>query len=250
MRFISTGAGDATYMAHASTVLKRLGRAHLPHFLDEAAALKLYEASKSLEWWIAFRDGKAAVEGHLADFEKLDPDKRRDVMRRITQQAATEFQYIYDKSNISAAIEEGKACDAAMRGCYDAFNSAPFLEYLKKLTGEPRIAYVDAQATRYRPGQFLTLHHDEVEGAERLYAYVLNLTPTWKPQFGGQLMFVAPDGHISEAYTPCWNAFNIFKVPQPHMVGMVTPFAPMSGRISITGWIRADKPPIAPVSGA
>ncbi|MBX9747268.1 MAG: hypothetical protein K2X34_10220, partial [Hyphomonadaceae bacterium] len=49
------------------------------------------------------------------------------------------------------------------------------------------------------------------------------------------------DGHIAEAYTPRWNALNILKVPQPHAVSVVAPFA-HGARYSITGWLRAKKP--------
>ena len=95
----------------------------------------------------------------------------------------------------------------------------------------------DAQATRYRPGDFLTAHDDDVAGKHRLYAYVLNFTPAWRPDWGGLLAFHDADGHVSEAYTPTFNALNIFRVPQQHAVTQVASFAGAQ-RLSITGWIR------------
>ena len=105
------------------------------------------------------------------------------------------------------------------------------------LTGDPRCAYADAQATRYRPGDFLTAHDDDVAGKKRLYAFVLNFTPAWRPDWGGLLAFHDADGHVSEAYTPTFNALNIFRVPQQHAVTQVASFAGAE-RLSITGWIR------------
>ena len=66
---------------------------------------------------------------------------------------------------------------------------------------------------------------------------MLNFTPTWRADWGGILNFIDADGHISEGYTPAFNALNIFKVPQNHAVSMVTPFA-REGRYSITGWLK------------
>lgn len=81
---------------------------------------------------------------------------------------------------------------------------------------------------------------DQVAGKERLFAYVLNFTPSWRADWGGLLAFLAPDGHVSEAYTPVFNALNIIRVPQPHAVTQVASFAG-GDRLSITGWIRARR---------
>ena len=71
----------------------------------------------------------------------------------------------------------------------------------------------------------------------RLAADVLNLTPRWKPEWGGLLGFVDSDDHIKRAFTPSWNALNILAVPQRHFVSMVAPFG-TEGRYSVTGWLR------------
>jgi Rps23 Pro-64 3,4-dihydroxylase Tpa1-like proline 4-hydroxylase len=69
----------------------------------------------------------------------------------------------------------------------------------------------------------------------------MNLTPGWSVDWGGLLMFVDQDGHVAEAYTPAFNALNLFQVPQPHAVSMVAPFAG-GDRLAITGWVRSKKP--------
>jgi SM-20-related protein len=96
---------------------------------------------------------------------------------------------------------------------------------------------VDAQATRYERGHYLTQHDDSAAEKGRLYAFVLNLTPHWRTDWGGLLNFIDADGHVAEAYAPAWNAINLFRVPQPHAVSCVAPFAG-APRLSITGWVR------------
>ena len=69
-------------------------------------------------------------------------------------------------------------------------------------------------------------------------AYVLNMTPQWRWDWGGALLFSDRPGHVSEGYLPAFNALNIFAVPQPHLVEFVSPFAGAQ-RYSITGWFRS-----------
>jgi Rps23 Pro-64 3,4-dihydroxylase Tpa1-like proline 4-hydroxylase len=117
-------------------------------------------------------------------------------------------------------------------------NGPEFLSFVRDITGESRIARADAQATRYGPGHFLTIHDDGIAGKNRLAAYVLNMTPKWSPDWGGNLTFLDERGHIGEGYVPTFNALNILKVPQRHYVSCVAPYA-AAYRYSVTGWLRS-----------
>jgi Rps23 Pro-64 3,4-dihydroxylase Tpa1-like proline 4-hydroxylase len=116
-------------------------------------------------------------------------------------------------------------------------NSEAFLGPMREITGEPRIAFADAQVTRYRRGHFLTAHDDGIEGKNRYFAYVLNLSPRWKIEWGGLLMFHGDDGHVAEAFLPNFNSLNLLKVPALHSVSQVSLFAG-DDRLAITGWLR------------
>lgn len=111
---------------------------------------------------------------------------------------------------------------------------------MRALTGDPTCAFCDDQATRCLPGHFLTRHDDARGDHGRLFAYVLNLTPGWRSDWGGQLQFIGEDGHVTEPFTPAFNALNIFRVPQDHAVSVVAPFAG-GARLSITGWVRSRR---------
>jgi len=73
--------------------------------------------------------------------------------------------------------------------CVQWLNSTETLNTIKQITGENDIVAASAQATRYYPGHFLTLHNDLHETEQRRVAYVLNLTPDWHPDWGGLLQF-------------------------------------------------------------
>ena len=103
--------------------------------------------------------------------------------------------------------------------------------------GLAAIQRTDAQATLYRPGDFLTVHDDSIGGHKRLAAYVLNLTPIWRADWGGVLQFLGANGHVEEGYVPCFNALNVFRVPTQHSVSQVALYGSL--RYSITGWFHA-----------
>ena len=176
----------------------------------------------------------------LDTLDAMPADKRAAMDAAFIEGGKAGFQYQFDAWRLSDHMEAGARQGGALapiEAVYDLVNSRAFLDFIAALTGETRAAYADAQATRYRPGDFLTAHDDEVEGKNRLFAYVLNFTPAWRPDWGGLLAFHDADGHVSEAYSPTFNALNIFRVPQTHAVTQVASFA-AGPRLSITGWIR------------
>ena len=65
---------------------------------------------------------------------------------------------------------------------------------------------------------------------------MLNLTPMWRPEWGGVLQFLDSSGHIEEGYVPTFNALNLFRVPMPHFVSLVAPYGGL--RYSVTGWFH------------
>ena len=84
----------------------------------------------------------------------------------------------------------------------------------------------------------LTAHDDEIAGKKRHAAYVFGLTPQWKTEWGGLLLFHTADGDVAHGLLPRFNTLNIFKVPQLHSVSMVNEAAAYR-RYSITGWLRS-----------
>lgn len=117
-------------------------------------------------------------------------------------------------------------------------NAPPFLDLVRAITGLPGLIKADAQATLFAAGDFLGLHTDSHVAEGWQVAYVLNLAaPDWKPDWGGYLNFFDADGDIVTGWRPRFNALNLLRVPQPHGVSYVPPFAP-AARLAITGWFR------------
>ena len=172
---------------------------------------------------------------------------RVDFWTRVYSEVGTNGGFIHDNKDLSRVYETVRVSeDPGERGgralpvdrLLEGLNSEPALEMWRAITGVPEVAFVDGQATRYLPGHFLTRHDDDVEGKNRVAAYVLNLCPRWRPEWGGLLLFHDGEGDIARGLTPRFNALNLFAVPQLHSVSMVTRSAPFR-RYAVTGWLRS-----------
>jgi Rps23 Pro-64 3,4-dihydroxylase Tpa1-like proline 4-hydroxylase len=221
-----------------AAVFRQHRRLHIPDFLDAAAANRLAAHLRDeIEWAWVFNHGATSYDLPPAAQSALTPEQRQQIEAAIVEGARKGFQYSYEASRV-ADDEATRTADTRLVARFaDFLNSRPFLDFASELTGLRNIAHVDAQATRYSAGHFLTAHNDAVPGKNRLAAYVFNLTEDWRPDWGGQLQFIDADGHVAEAYVPKYNALNVFAVPTLHAVSMVSTFAARS-RYSITGWLR------------
>lgn len=222
-------------------MFRRFGRLHMPGFLREPGATVLAGAlSQGDGWTISTVGAGSTVDIPVTAFASADQTARDALLASAHHEARSGFHYLFESLRISDLIEAGAAVPAPLAALYEWLNGEAFLSFARDISGDPDLAYVDAQATRYLPGHYLNEHDDEKPGAGRRLAYVLNLSPAWRPSWGGLLNFLDADGHVAEAYTPAFNALNLFRVPQPHMVSQVAAFAG-APRLSITGWIRTGR---------
>lgn len=221
-------------------VFRQHGRIHIPGFLKPAAAARIYRSlSEEVPWQTHFNlDGNRNVDLHEIQVDALGDAGQMLLTKAIFGNAVNKFSFIFNNYPITDATAQNLNPGLYINQLQKFVNSPAFLTFARRITGLDNITHADSQATLFRPGHFLTLHNDLNEEKKRLAAYVMNFTPEWKSDWGGLLQFIDEDGHVSEAYTPCFNALNIFKVPQKHAVSYVTPFAG-GGRYSITGWLRA-----------
>lgn len=227
--------------AKLSPLFQRHRRLHLPGvFTPDTAETVARALEQDTPWIRSMNPGGRSMDLDIAQLERMPPAEQRKLEQLSWQGAKTGFQYAFDSWRISDAVEAGRRTGSPLEGVYDLLNGPEFLGFIRQLTGERRAVYCDAQATRYRPGHFLTAHDDAVEGKNRLFAFVLGFTRTWRSDWGGLLLFYDDAGHVAEGYAPTFNSLNIFQVPQLHAVSAVAPFAG-ADRLSITGWIRTRK---------
>jgi SM-20-related protein len=225
-------------LAMLAKVFQRTGRMHIPDIFTPETALRIGQCLRyETPWFYTFNRERKAENLSKAEWEALSEEELGGISHHILDSAGRGFQFFYNNYRMENEHNQRDWPDLFLNKVLAYLNSKPFLTFARAVTGLKNIAEVDAQATLYRGGHFLTQHDDDQPGQKRLAAYVLNFTPNWNTDWGGILNFIDADGHIAEGYAPAFNALNVFKVPQLHAVSMVTPFA-REGRYSITGWMK------------
>ena len=227
---------DAAALHKAFQARRRL---HIPGVLDPDSAEAVVSAMEAFDGWkVSVSAGGEFFELPLSGRAAAEPGKQSWVDQARVDGVEPRMQYIFDTRRLDMEPED--APRDAVSEVLGFLNGPDVLAFVRAVTGDDRIDFADAQATRYRPGHVLTGHDDAAAGKNRLYAYVLNLTRDWRTDWGGVLAFEGAGGHIEEGFAPAFNALNIFAVPMRHAVTQVASFAPRD-RLSITGWLRSHQ---------
>lgn len=218
------------------------GFVHVPSILAAADAERIRRSlAEDTSWNLVFADRGRHIDLSADQLASLPAQKLRELQQAIYAQAQRSFQYCYYNYPIYDAHRAGLNPDHLLHRFYEWLNTAGFLDFARAVTGIDDIAFVDAQATCYRQGHFLTCHDDSAEGKHRRAAYIFNFTPRWMADWGGYLQLLNDDDSIRYGLAPAFNALNIVAVPQRHNVSLVAPFAG-ADRLSITGWMRYGDP--------
>jgi Rps23 Pro-64 3,4-dihydroxylase Tpa1-like proline 4-hydroxylase len=213
----------------------RRGHVEIPQLLTAGSARRIHAClAEETPYSLICNDGEKQLE-----YRDLTPQQRQDHTRAAWRRVGLDaFQFLYEQHILTLDGETYADPAHYWAAVTNFLNGAPFLDLAREITGMPDIAFADAQASLYRAGHFLTSHGDESQTAKRRAAYVLSLTPNWRPEWGGLLEFIDDNGHIEAGYTPSFNSLRLFRIPINHYVSCVAPYA-VTGRYSITGWLRA-----------
>jgi len=219
----------------------RDGMVQVPDLLDAASADWLALALEhDTPWSLSLKTPQGGELVSPQEIAALGRDALTARVQAALQAGRDGFSFVYLAYPIIKAFLTGQDQGHATHILVQFFNDTPFLEFAKAVTGETALTKIDAQATWYRPGDFLTLHDDTGEG-ERRAAYTLGLTRDWRADWGGQLMFHDAAGDIARGFKPGFNLWTVFKTPRLHSVAPVAAYAGGKRR-SITGWLRDDPP--------
>lgn len=219
----------------------RDGMVQVPDLLDEASAEWLALALEhDTPWHLSLKTPEGGKLISPEEMSALGRDALNARVQSALQAGRDGFSFVYLAYPIIKAFMTGQDEGHATHILLQFFNDTAFTDFAKAVTGETGVTKIDAQATWFRPGDFLTLHDDTDQGQRRA-AYTLGLTPDWRPDWGGQLMFHDDAGDIERGFKPGFNVWTVFKTPRNHSVAPVASYAGGKRR-SITGWLRDDPP--------
>jgi Rps23 Pro-64 3,4-dihydroxylase Tpa1-like proline 4-hydroxylase len=218
------------------------GRVRIQRLLEyDGVAAFYHHLNNRGDWWHLIHTSNGVIELDRESRETMTPERAAEIEAIVQAGARTGFQYRYEGLRVpNDAAELVAAAEDPLGEFARLMSSEPMLEMLRAVTGCQELAFTDGHATAYGPGDFLTGHDDNVVGKNRLAAYVFGMTPKWRPEYGGLLLFHSADEGRVEGEVPRFNTLDLFKVPQRHSVSMVTTAAPHR-RFAVTGWLRSGQ---------
>ena len=215
------------------------GRVRIYGLLADGA-VQLHDYLDSRQDWIhLISTAEGVLELDPAQKAALAAERWKEIEAGAHERARTGFQYRYQALRVPD--------DDELEGCHDPLTefarlmqSDAMLDMLRAITGHVGVGFTDGQATAYGHDDFLTCHDDDVAGKNRIAAYVYGLTPGWRLEWGGLLLFHGQADRTAEALVPRFNTLDLFSVPQRHSVSTVTPSATRR-RFAVTGWLRGGQ---------
>lgn len=225
-----------------AAIYARGGRIQITGFLQEEGVRALHaELAATRAWKLAANRGEQIVDFTPEMLAGFKPEDWAKLNKAVALGGRYGFQFLYETIRLPKPGSDTAPPPTPLFAEYaDFMSSAPVVNLMHAITGDDSIDFADAHASRYSPGHFLTAHDDRIDQQGRRAAYVLNLNPEWRPDWGGLLLFYDEGGNVARGYVPGFNVLNIFTVPQPHNVTWVTPLA-AAPRYAVTGWLRTGE---------
>lgn len=219
----------------------------IPNLFEDDAAAALEKVLLALPWRLACQDedGKKTILLTMNELSGMAADQRRRLEEGIRRRAAENVGFTYYAYPMIEAWLHGWDAQHPIHALTQFLNSREFIEFAKALIECPTLTKIDAHATNYQRGHFLTRHIDDGAQKERRAAYTIGFSRNWQTDWGGLLLFIETGGDVLRGLTPRFNVLTVFDGLQLHSVSAVSTFA-AAPRLSVAGWFRDDALWVAP----
>ncbi len=222
-------------LSQAAAVFQTHGHVRIASIMPHDKATSMAEAVDGLQGWqLSYGAMEGVGRANPQDIPSWAEDTRRAFNQTLVESARRGEGFAYFSAPLTAG-ETSPALPQPIATLGNDLMDGALLQFLQGLTGLSGVTGVDASATQFRPGHYLTRHTDSPRGQNRKLAFVLGLTRNWHPDWGGLLQFYHPDGTPNLAFAPGFNTLDLFSVDKVHAVTYVAPYAG-GPRSAISGW--------------
>lgn len=209
---------------------------------EPQSAEALEAAMRSLPWRLVYQDAdEKNVMVTPGEWANMPAEHKRELERLSQERAASGLGFTYYTYPMIPARIDNWDPGHPIHKLTDFLNSGEFVTFARRIISNFEVTKIDAHASYYRPGDYLTTHRDEGDIKERRAAYTLGFSRNWRPDWGGLLLFHDDGFDISRGFLPRFNVLTVFDGLMPHTVTQVASFTP-NPRYSVAGWFRDDPP--------
>jgi len=217
------------------------GTLRIENFLQPACAAMLYTVMvKNVRWRTLVLSqqqllGTPLYEAGASSFDH-DPEAiaLANSSARSGQAALYDVDRLYPEDEVvpasAAASDEGL-------GPFELRISNRLLELIRIVSAEPLFQQIAVQANRFRPGHFEMFHSGTWSAdktGKRRATFILNLTPEWRPDWGGLLQYRSRDAACIRGWMPTFNSLDLITFPRGWWVSAVSTIA-QGARLSLNG---------------
>ena len=222
-------------VAQLAKCYRETGRVRISGFLGSGHTEMRDYMAHTDEWIQVINKPGGVLEMELNEWEALGPRRKKAIQRDMYARGARGFQYSYAAIRIPTADEVDD--DYSPLADFSRFMMSKGLrQTVETIIGTENLHFTDGQATAYGVDDFLTGHDDDAPGRNRVAAFVLGMTPVWRLEWGGLLIFHPTPDADALALVPTFNTLDLFAVPALHSVSQVMPCAE-GPRHALTGWL-------------
>lgn len=210
-------------------------------FEPEAAEAIEQVLREQMSWQLVFAiPGQGVIQLTQQDIQAMGRAGLEARLKEVIALATRNIGFCYSGYPMIESAVSGRDPGHPIHQVTRFLNSPAFLEFGETVIGHRGLTKVDAQATLFTKGNFLTRHIDEGARKERRAAYTIGFSRNWQTDWGGLLMFIDQQTtEVTSGHLPRFNVLTLFDGLRVHSVSAISPFAG-DGRYSIVGWLRDD----------
>jgi hypothetical protein len=172
------------------------------------------------------------LDDYQNDFELEDPELPSWIDRLRDERHRSRLAYTFERT-----LPDENGCPCALCEFWRGMLHPDTRQWVEELSGHRISRYQTRYATRFRRGDFLSVHTDPYAKV----GFVLNLTGRWRVDWGGLLHFLDRETmEVEHTVSPAIGTLVVFEIerfPTPHFVSDVAGCGNQA-RLSLTGrWI-------------
>lgn len=194
-------------------------------FLSNTAAQTLYGwLSRESSWGLTLSDGERILGLAPDEYRSCTAIELRECTSVAYSAAQKGFSFIREELWVSMAhVAETTLRPNPLQRIFALIQSASFAQYAAEVVGARSLKVVRVTIERYTGGHFFGFTTGAP--ADATVGFSIDLTDTWRAEWGGLLEFCNFVGCIDYGYLPEFNTLTLYDLSKSRAISLVTPLA-------------------------